>query len=62
MSVHKNWIEVLASIKRDLISDNLYLLVVNKGTNDEKRSRFLTRTEALELVIYEIEKSRNEKL
>jgi len=56
---HPNWESVLSALKKDNPNDgNFYLICQNKGTEKETRSRFLTHREALETVIYIIEKNK----
>lgn len=57
-----NWSDVLESFKRNNPKDGcFYMLTTNKGTGNEMRSRFLTHAEALQTIMYEIEKSKIKK-
>ena len=44
--------------KRDPNDGNFYMLTANKGTPHEARSRFLTHAEAMQTIMYEIEKAK----
>jgi hypothetical protein len=54
-----DWQRVLEEFKKYSSGDgNFYMFAANKETNKETRSRFLTYAEAMEVILYEIEKSK----
>ncbi|MDE1833833.1 MAG: hypothetical protein KGH64_00685 [Candidatus Micrarchaeota archaeon] len=53
------WEQVLEQFKKYSSKDNhYYMLTVNKGSENEERTRFLTYAEALKKITYEVEKAR----
>jgi hypothetical protein len=60
MAEHKTWEAVLAELQA-LPSDpnTFFMITTNKGVEGvERRGRFLSHPEAIELVLYAIEKSK----
>lgn len=56
-SVFSNWEELYDRFKKyDKKKNCFYMLTTDKGSGGEKRTKFLTYDEALETILYEIEK------
>jgi hypothetical protein len=54
-----NWLDVLAQFNTYDPDDGcFYMISTGKGTADETRSRFLTHSEAMEVIMGEVEKSK----
>lgn len=49
-------VELITSIDR--ADDSWYMFVINKGTDNEFRTKFMSRQEALELAMYALEKKK----
>lgn len=54
-----DWKSVLEQLRKDdPKSGDFYLIVLNKGTPDEYRTRFMTYQETMELIIMALEKKK----